>query len=124
MYETIKKNLPKAKVVRRFTGLGYKKCSVYRWLDVKENDKTFKRKKGSGRPTKIATKLMVAKHRAYFNHKSSQHVYLGECIKKRLEPKIKEYYQDDNYVFLPDLVSSHFANNFSPYLTNVSYVEN
>ncbi len=30
----------------------------------------------------------------------NQHVYLGECIKKRLEPIIKEYYQDGNYVFL------------------------
>ncbi len=82
MYETIKKdlynfiksnqNLPKAEVVRRFTGLGYKKRSVYRWLDIIEKDKTFKRKKGSGRPVKIATKLMVAKLRAYFNHKSGR----------------------------------------------------
>ncbi|RNA06921.1 hypothetical protein BpHYR1_044973 [Brachionus plicatilis] len=54
MYETIKKdlynfiksyqNLPKAEVVRRFSGLGYKKFSVYRWLNVIEKDKTFNRK--------------------------------------------------------------------------------
>ncbi|RNA06271.1 hypothetical protein BpHYR1_004382 [Brachionus plicatilis] len=28
----------------------------------------------------------------------NQHVYLGECIKTRLEPMIKEYYQDGNYI--------------------------
>ncbi|RNA01035.1 hypothetical protein BpHYR1_019756 [Brachionus plicatilis] len=44
---------------------------------------------------------MVAKLRAYFNHKSGQRVDLGECIKKRLEPMIKEYYQDGNYIFCP-----------------------
>ncbi|RNA03503.1 hypothetical protein BpHYR1_022933, partial [Brachionus plicatilis] len=86
---TIVQNLPKAKVVRRFTGFGYKKRSVYCWLDVREKDR-------NGRPAKIATKLMVAKLRAYFNQKSGQHVYLGECIKKRLEPMIKEYNQDGN----------------------------
>ncbi|RNA40858.1 hypothetical protein BpHYR1_003584 [Brachionus plicatilis] len=47
MYETIKKDLPKAEVVKRFTGPGYKRRSVYRWLDVIEKDKTFKRKKRS-----------------------------------------------------------------------------
>ncbi|RNA41419.1 hypothetical protein BpHYR1_053053 [Brachionus plicatilis] len=56
MHETIKKdlynfvksnqNLPKAVSVRRFTDLGYQKRSVYRCLDVREKDKTFKRKKG------------------------------------------------------------------------------
>ncbi|RMZ96356.1 hypothetical protein BpHYR1_010351 [Brachionus plicatilis] len=50
-------------VVRQFTGLGLKKLSVYRWLD---------RKKESGRPAKIVTKLIVAKLRAYFNHKSGR----------------------------------------------------
>ncbi|RNA01481.1 hypothetical protein BpHYR1_011008 [Brachionus plicatilis] len=52
-------------------------------IDIREKDKTFKRKKGSGKPAKITTKLMVSKLRAYFNHKSGQHVYLGEyqhCI--------------------------------------------
>ncbi|RNA07565.1 hypothetical protein BpHYR1_002371 [Brachionus plicatilis] len=81
MYETIKKDFYNfIKVVRRFTGLEYKKLSVYRWLDVIEKDKTFKKKKGSGGPAKIATKLMVTKLIAYFNHKSGQHVYLGELF--------------------------------------------
>ncbi|RNA22883.1 hypothetical protein BpHYR1_019298 [Brachionus plicatilis] len=77
MYETIKKdffqNLPKAEV-----------------LDVIEKDKTFKRKKGSGRPAEIGAKQMVAKLRAYFNHKSGQHIYLGEmaiCIMAPLTAK-------------------------------------
>ncbi|RNA05199.1 hypothetical protein BpHYR1_040777 [Brachionus plicatilis] len=84
--KTIKKYLTEAEVVRRFTGLGYKKRSVYRWLDVIEKDETFKRKKGSGRPAKTATKLMLAKLRAYFNHKSGQHVYLGEYAAKEVNP--------------------------------------
>ncbi|RNA07558.1 glucosylceramidase 4 [Brachionus plicatilis] len=110
MYETIKKDLykfVKTEVVRRFTGLGYKKRSVYRWLD---------RKVGSRRAAKIVTKLMVAKLRAYFNRKSGQHVFLGECIKKRLELMIKEYYQDGNYVSRPNLASLHYAIMVQNYL--------
>ncbi|RNA27376.1 hypothetical protein BpHYR1_003528 [Brachionus plicatilis] len=70
--------------LKRFTGFGYKNRSVYRWLDVLEKDKIFKRKKESGRPAKIAAKLMVAKLRAYFNHKSGQHFYLGEYVAKEV----------------------------------------
>ncbi|RMZ97867.1 hypothetical protein BpHYR1_022817 [Brachionus plicatilis] len=36
----------------------------------------------------------MAKLKGYFNHKSGQHVYLRECIKKQLVSMIKEYYQD------------------------------
>ena len=46
----------------------------------------------------------------------NQHVYLGECIKKRLEPMIENYYQDGNYVFWPDLGSSHYANMVQNYM--------
>ncbi|RNA07815.1 glucosylceramidase 4 [Brachionus plicatilis] len=50
---------------------------------------------------------MSAKLRAYFNHKSGhkKHVYLGEFIKKRFEPIIKECCQDGNYLFCPDIIS-------------------
>ncbi|RNA08882.1 hypothetical protein BpHYR1_013835 [Brachionus plicatilis] len=38
----VEQNFPKAEVVRRFTGLGYKKRSVYRWLDSDWKAKNFK----------------------------------------------------------------------------------
>ncbi|RNA26430.1 hypothetical protein BpHYR1_028778 [Brachionus plicatilis] len=55
------------------------------------------RKKGSGRPAKIATKLIVAKLRAYFKYKSGQHFYLRLCTNgdwkaknlKQIENKIR-----------------------------------
>ena len=74
LYNFVKNNqgLPKAQVVRRFKAIGYSERSVYNWLTIIEKGKTFERKKGSNRPAKIATKLMVAKLRAYFNHKSGR----------------------------------------------------
>ena len=54
----------------------------------------------------------------------NQDVYLKECIQKRLEPMIKKYYSDGNYVFWPDLASSHYANKVQKYLLgkNIRYV--
>ena len=54
----------------------------------------------------------------------NQHDSLGECIKKRLEPMIKEYYQDGNYVFWPDLASSYYASMIQNYMLdkNKGYV--
>ena len=36
-------------------------------------------------------------------------IYFNECIKKRLVKFIKEHHSDDNFVFWPDLASSHYA---------------
>ena len=36
-------------------------------------------------------------------------VYREECIKKRLIPFIRQHYPEDNYIFWPDLASSHYA---------------
>ena len=36
-------------------------------------------------------------------------IYEKECIKKRLVPFIKAHHVDGNYVFWPDLASSHYA---------------
>ena len=52
--------------------IGYSRHSVYRWLERIVKEKSLKRKKGNGRPTKIATKLMVGKLKAYFNHQSGR----------------------------------------------------
>lgn len=54
----------------------------------------------------------------------NQKIYLEECIKKRLLPFIKEHHSDDNYLFWPDLASSHYAKTVISYLDDkkVKYV--
>ena len=81
--------------------IGYSRRSVYRWLERMEKEKNCERKKGSGRPAKIATKLMVAKLKAYFNHKSGRsqrkvarrykchYTYISKILKKYTN--IKKY---------------------------------
>lgn len=51
-----------------------------------------------------------------------QNVYLEECIKRRLMPFIKKH---TNYVFWPDLASSHYAKSVIEYLRaqNINFVE-
>ena len=39
----------------------------------------------------------------------NQFIYRDECLSKRLLPFIKQFHSDDNYVFWPDLASSHYA---------------
>lgn len=43
-------------------------------------------------------------------------VYKDECIKKRLIPFIKRNYPNDDYIFWPDLASSHYANSVTELL--------
>lgn len=55
----------------------------------------------------------------------NKEVYLRECIIKRLIPFIKHYHSDCNYVFWPDLATSHYASNVQDELRrqNVNFVE-
>jgi hypothetical protein len=46
----------------------------------------------------------------------NQEVYLNECIIKRLVPFINKYHSDGNYVFWPDLASSHYAYSVTDWL--------
>ena len=39
----------------------------------------------------------------------NQFVYRDECLCRRLLPFIKEHHSDNNYIFWPDLASSHYA---------------
>jgi hypothetical protein len=39
----------------------------------------------------------------------NQQVYSSECIEKRLAPFVAEHHSDGNYLFWPDLASSHYA---------------
>lgn len=54
-----------------------------------------------------------------------QKVYLHDCIIDKLIPFIRQYHSDDNYVFWPDLASSHYANSVIAHLRqeNVHFVE-
>jgi transposase len=52
-------------------------------------------------------------------------VYLNDCIKQRLIPYIRDNYQNDQYVFWPDLASSHYAKIVVDHLRqeNIYFVE-
>ena len=39
----------------------------------------------------------------------NQFLYLGECLKKRLVPFIRQHHTDGQYIFYPDLASSNYA---------------
>jgi hypothetical protein len=55
----------------------------------------------------------------------NQHIYLNECIKKRLMPFIENHHSDGKYLFWPDLASSHYAKTVIEYLNekNVPFVQ-
>ncbi|KAL4465543.1 hypothetical protein ABPG72_013992 [Tetrahymena utriculariae] len=46
----------------------------------------------------------------------NQQIYLKECIQKILLPLLQKYHSDGNYVFWPDLASSHYANSVTKFL--------
>jgi transposase len=46
----------------------------------------------------------------------NQDVYLEDCIKKKLVPFIQKHYQEGQYVFWPDLASSHYGGRVQEYL--------
>jgi hypothetical protein len=54
----------------------------------------------------------------------NKNVYQKECLERRLIPFIKQYYSDGQYVFWPDLASSHYASSVQEYLRdqNVTFV--
>lgn len=54
----------------------------------------------------------------------NQNVYLEECIKKRLVPFIEKHHSDGQYLFWPDLATSHYAKTVVNYFEekNVNFV--
>ena len=58
-------------------------------------------------------------------HKSKQAIrqntYLEQCINKRLLPFIEKYHQDGNYLFWPDLASSHYSKSVQDRLNEKMY---
>ncbi|KAL4500830.1 hypothetical protein ABPG72_020064 [Tetrahymena utriculariae] len=55
----------------------------------------------------------------------NQEVYLNECIKKRLLPFLKKYHEDRNYIFWPDLASSHYAKSVTNFMdqNQINYIK-
>ena len=53
-----------------------------------------------------------------------QETYINQCIKKRLIPFIKQFHQDGNYLFWPDLANAHYGNTTQEILqqNNIPYV--
>jgi hypothetical protein len=53
-----------------------------------------------------------------------QEIYVDRCIKKRLIPFIKQFHQDGNYLFWPDLANAHYGNTTQEILqqNNIPYV--
>ena len=55
----------------------------------------------------------------------SQHIYLTECLQKRLLPFIQKHHQDNNYVFWPDLATSYFAKSCFDWMSkNIPFLWN
>jgi len=73
----MKNNLKKRKseVADRFMEIGFKRATIYRWIKLVEEKKSIKRKKGSGRPVKIATRTNILRIKKYFNHKSKCEIF-------------------------------------------------
>ena len=55
----------------------------------------------------------------------NQHVYLNECLKKRLLPFILKHHEISDILFWPDLATCHYANTVKEYLVskNVDFVQ-
>ena len=48
-------------------------------------------------------------------------VYINKCLRPILVPFIRERYNDDNYVFWPDLASCHYSFETIEYLNSPNY---
>jgi len=92
-------NYTKTQIVDHFLALDYNKRSLQRWLSCILQKQSLKRKPGSGRPAKIATKRNLGKIKKMVDHKDgcSQkrvaatfgccHQYVSRILKKRLGVK-------------------------------------
>lgn len=55
----------------------------------------------------------------------NQDIYKEECLKRRLIPFIKKYHQEDEFIFWPDLASSHYAETVCDFMieSKINFVE-
>ena len=53
----------------------------------------------------------------------NQQIYLKECFKKRLLPFIHDKHSNGNYLFWPDLATSHYAKDCLTWMSeNINFV--
>ena len=71
--------LGRAKIFETFFALGVPKSTLNRWLMCLESGKSLVRKKGSGRPVKVATKAKIQRR---FNHRSG-------CSQRKVARELK-----------------------------------
>ena len=62
------KNLQKKEIFRKFEGLGASKCTLNRWLDRLQKNKTLERKNGSGRVAKKFNSKVIKAIKNKFDH--------------------------------------------------------
>jgi len=55
----------------------------------------------------------------------NQDIYREDCLKRRLIPFIKQYHSQGNFIFWPDLASSHYADTVIDFMIeeNIQFVE-
>jgi hypothetical protein len=96
-------------------GANYHENSYYYAEDGQEVPENIKFKSKAKYPIKVMVWLAISakgrsnalfmKSRGNVNAK----VYKTECITKRLMPFIRKFHRDQNFIFWPDLASSHYA---------------
>ena len=80
-YKKKNPNEKKPDIVRHFMKMGYARRTVYSWFESIENGDSLERKKGSGRPARIATADNIRKIKKIFNHRSG-------CSQRRVAMKL------------------------------------
>ena len=99
--------------------------------NVKNTSATVKYRPTEKFPQKLLVWLAFSEHgmsKPFFVPSGlavNQHIYLNNCIKERLMPFINEHHSDGQYLFWPDLASSHYAKTVIKYLREekVHFVE-
>jgi hypothetical protein len=78
--------------LKLFFALGVPKSTLNRWLTcLLESGKSLVRKKGSGRPVKVATKRNIAMIQRRFNHR-------GGCSQRKVARELKTSQANISYI--------------------------
>ena len=83
--------LGRAKIFETFFALGVPKSTLNRWLTCLESGKSLVRKKGSGRPVKVATKGNIAMIQRRFNHRDG-------CSQRKVARELKTSQANISYI--------------------------
>ena len=81
-------------------------------------------------PKKVLVWIAISEHgisrpviRPSKSESIKSNLYINECLQKKLLPFIKKYHSNVNYVFWPDLASSHYSKQTVAWMSeNVNFV--